>query len=390
MKSKEGGAAPPGGAMLTDDQILIRDTARAFARERLAPGAAARDLSGVIEPGLLREMGDLGFLGMSVSPDWDGAGADYVSYALALIEVAAADGAMSTVMSVHNAPFNAILSRFGSEAQKEAVLRPAARGAFIGAFALTESQAGSDASAIRTRARKVQGGYVIDGEKAFITSGAIAGQVIVFARAEGSTGKAGISAFLVPTSTPGYRVARIEDKMGQRASDTCALEFQGMEVPDSARIGAEGEGYRIALASLETGRIGIAAQSVGMARAALEAAVAYAKERQSFGQPLMGHQAVAFRLADLATQLAAAEQMVLHAARLKDAGIPCLTEAAMAKLFASEAAERIVSGALQTFGGMGYIRDTGIERIARDVRVCQIYEGTSDIQKLIIARALAG
>lgn len=376
--------------MLTDDQILIRDTARAFAQGRLAPGAAARDVSGGIEPALLREMGDLGFLGMSVSPDWDGAGADYVSYALALIEVAAADGAISTVMSVHNAPFNAILSRFGSEAQKEAVLRPAARGEFIGAFALTESQAGSDASAIRTRARKVQGGYVIDGEKAFITSGAIAGQVIVFARAEGSAGKAGISAFLVPTSTPGYRVARVEDKMGQRASDTCALVFEGMEVPESARIGAEGEGYRIALASLETGRIGIAAQSVGMARAALEAAVAYAKERQSFGQPLMGHQAVSFRLADLATHLAAAEQMVLHAARLKDAGIPCLTEAAMAKLFASEAAERIVSGALQTFGGMGYIRDTGIERIARDVRVCQIYEGTSDIQKLIIARALAG
>lgn len=376
--------------MLSDDQILIRDTARAFARERLAPGAAARDRAGVIEPEVLREMGDLGLLGMTVSPDWDGAGADYVSYALALIEVAAADGAVSTVMSVHNAPFNAILERFGSTAQKEAVLRPAAQGAFIGAFALTEAQAGSDASALRCTARAVQGGYVLDGEKVFITSGRIGGQVIVFARAPDSRGKAGISAFLVPTATPGFSVTRVEEKMGQRASDTCALRFDGLELPQTARIGAEGEGYRIALASLETGRIGIAAQSVGMARAALEMALAYARDRQSFGQPLMGHQAVAFRLADLATQLEAATQLVLSAARLKDAGVPCLTEAAMAKLFASEAAERIVSGALQTFGGMGYIRDTGIERIARDVRVCQIYEGTSDIQKLIIARALAG
>ena len=376
--------------MLTEDQSLIRDTARAFARERLAPGAAARDQAGTIEPGLLAEMGALGFLGMNVSPDFDGAGADYVSYALALMEVAAGDGAVSTVMSVHNAPFNAILERFGSPDQKETVLRPAARGEFIGAFALTEAQAGSDASAIRTGARKVQGGYVLDGAKEFITSGRIGAQVIVFARMEGNTGKAGITAFLVPTDTPGYVVARVEDKMGQRASDTCSLRLEGLELPDSARIGAEGEGYRIALASLETGRIGIASQSVGMAQAALDLALAYARERRTFGQPILSHQAVGFRLADLATQLEAARHLVLHAARMKDAGLPCLTEAAMAKLFASEAAERIVSGALQTFGGMGYIRDTGIERIARDVRVCQIYEGTSDIQKLIIARALAG
>lgn len=375
--------------MLTQDQTLIRDTARAFARDRLAPGAAARDQSGTIEPGVLREMGDLGFLGMTVSPDWDGAGADYVSYALALIEIAAGDGAVSTVMSVHNAPFNAILERFGSEAQKHEVLRPAARGEFIGAFALTEAQAGSDASAVRTTARKVQGGYVLDGAKEFITSGRIGRYVIVFARAEGTRGKTGISAFLVPTATAGFSVARVEDKMGQRASDTCALRFEGLEIPDDARIGAEGEGYRIALASLETGRIGIAAQSVGMAQAALDMALAYARERQTFGTAIINHQAVGFRLADLATRLEAARQMVLHAARLKDAGVPCLTEAAMAKLFASEVAEQIVSGALQTFGGMGYVRDTGIERIARDVRVCQIYEGTSDIQKLIIARALS-
>ena len=375
--------------MLSEDQTLIRDTARAFARDRLAPGAAARDQRGEIEPEILREMGELGFLGMTVSPEFDGAGADYVSYALALMEVAAGDGAISTVMSVHNAPFNAILARFGTPEQKETLLRPAARGAFIGGFALTEAQAGSDASAIRTRARRVQGGYVIDGAKDFITSGKIGGQVIVFARAEGSAGKAGISAFVVPTTTAGYAVARVEEKMGQRASDTCSLTFEAMEVPEAARIGAEGEGYRIALASLETGRIGIAAQSVGMAQAALDKALAYARERKTFGVRIFDHQAVGFRLADLATQLEAARLMVLNAARMKDAGLPCLTEAAMAKLFASEAAERIVSGALQTFGGLGYLRDAGIERIARDVRVCQIYEGTSDIQKLIIARALA-
>ena len=375
--------------MLSEDQQLIRDTARAFARDRLAPGAAARDASGRIEPEILREMGDLGFLGMTIDPEHDGAGADYVSYALALMEVAAGDGAISTVMSVHNAPFNAILDRFGSDQQKAETLRPAARGEFIGAFALTEAQAGSDASALRSTARRTDAGYVIDGSKEFITSGKIAGQVIVFARLEGTQGKEGITAFLAPTSTQGYEVARIEDKLGQRCSDTCALRFNAMELPESARIGAEGEGYRIALASLETGRIGIAAQSVGMAQAALDMAIAYAGERQSFGKPLMGHQAVAFRLSDLATELEAARQLVLHAARMKDAGLPCLKEAAMAKLFASEAAERIASGALQTFGGYGYVRDTGIERIYRDLRVCQIYEGTSDIQKLIIARALA-
>ena len=374
--------------MLTEDQQLIRDTARAFARDRLAPGAAARDRNGTIEPEVLRELGSLGFLGMTVDPEFDGAGADYVSYALALMEVAAGDGAISTVMSVHNAPFNAILDRFGTAEQKEGVLRPAARGEFIGAFALTEAQAGSDASALRTTARRTNSGYAIDGAKEFITSGRIGRQVVVFARMEGSAGKEGITAFLVPTDTPGYEVARVEDKLGQRASDTCSLRFNAMEVPDSARIGEEGEGYRIALSSLETGRIGIAAQSVGMAQAALDMAIGYAHDRQSFGKSLMGHQAVAFRLADLATELEAARQMVLHAARMKDAGLPCLKEAAMAKLFASEAAERIVSGALQCFGGYGYVADTGVERIYRDVRVCQIYEGTSDIQKLIIARAL--
>lgn len=376
--------------VLTDDQRMIRDTARAFARSRLAPGAASRDRAGTIEPEVLAELGALGFLGMTVPPEFDGAGADYVSYALALIEVAAGDGAISTVMSVHNAPFNAILQRYGSPAQQETILRPAAQGAFIGAFALTEPQAGSDASALQTTARRTNDGYVLDGSKAFITSGKIGGQVMVFARMAGTRGKEGITAFVVPTDTPGYVVERVEDKLGQRASDTCALRFDAMQIPDTALIGAEGEGYRIALSSLETGRIGIAAQAVGMAQAALDMARVWAGERQSFGVALRAHQAVAFRMADLATELEAARQLVLNAARMKDAGVPCLTEAAMAKLFASEAAERIVSGALQVFGGYGYVADTGIERIYRDVRVCQIYEGTSDIQKLIIARALVG
>ncbi|SEQ15285.1 acyl-CoA dehydrogenase family protein [Thalassovita taeanensis] len=375
--------------ILTEEQQLIQDMARGFARDILAPGAAERDKTKTIAPEILAQMGELGFLGMTVPEDLGGVGADYVSYALALIEVAAGDGAISTVMSVHNAPFNAILQRYGSTKQQQEVLRPATAGAFIGGFALTEGHAGSDASAIRTRARRDGDDYVIDGEKAFITSGQIAEWVVVFARMEGAEGKSGITAFLVSTDTPGYHVTSVEEKLGQRCSDTCALRFEGLRVPAHMRIGKEGEGYRIALSSLETGRIGIAAQSVGMARAALDLAVAYAQERTSFGQPLMAHQAVGFRLADARTQLEAAKQLVLNAARMKDAGMPCLTEAAMAKLFASEAAERIISAALQTFGGYGYMQDFAVERIYRDARVCQIYEGTSDIQKLIITRAMA-
>jgi len=376
--------------MLNEEQTLIAETARAFARDVLAPGAARRDREARIEPEVLRGLAELGLLGMSVGPQHDGAGADYVSYAAALMEIAAGDGAVSTLMSVHNAPFNAILDRFGTPDQKAEILAPAARGEFIGAFGLTETEAGSDASALRTTARREGNGYVIDGAKEFITSGRVGGWIVLFARMEGTQGKDGITAFLAPTSAEGYRVARVEEKLGQRASDTCSLRFEGLRIPAAHRIGEEGDGYRIALSSLETGRIGIAAQSVGMAQAAIDAAIAYAQERRAFGKPIMGHQAVAFRLADLRTELEAARQLTLNAARMKDAGIPCLTEAAMAKLYASEAAERIVSGALQTFGGYGYIADTGVERIYRDVRVCQIYEGTSDIQKLIIARALAG
>ncbi|MGQ0697899.1 MAG: acyl-CoA dehydrogenase family protein [Panacagrimonas sp.] len=374
--------------MLTEDQKLIRDAALRFSREVLAPGAAAREKACAIEPEVFRGLAEMGLLGMTVSPDWDGAGADYVSYALALMAVAEGDGAVSTVMSVHNAPFCAIVERYGSDAQKESVLRPGARGEFIGAFALTESHAGSDASALRTRAVKKSDRYVLNGSKQFITSGRIGKYVIVFAVTDPAHPKRGISAFLVPSDTKGYTVSKTEHKLGQKASDTCSLNFDDLEVPEENRIGVEGEGYRIALSSLETGRIGIASQSVGMAQAALDAAIRYAAERKSFGKSLLDHQAVSFRLVDAKTRLEAARQLVLSAARLKDAGVPCLEQACMAKLFASETAEAVCSVAIQTFGGYGYVEDFPVERIYRDVRVCQIYEGTSDIQKIIIGRSL--
>ncbi len=375
--------------MLSDDQQMIADAARRFSREVLAPRAGTREEQRAIEPEVFRQMGEMGLLGMTVPPEFDGAGADYISYALALMAVAEGDGAVSTVMSVHNAPFCAILLRYGSEAQKEAVLKPAARGEFIGAFALTESQAGSDASALRTRAERRNGGWVLNGSKQFITSGMIGGYAVVFAVSDPSNPKRGISAFLVPTSTPGYTVAKVEHKTGQKASDTCSLAFDNMELPAEALIGAEGEGYRIALSSLEAGRIGISAQSVGMAQAALDHAIRYAGERRSFGKTLLEHQAVSFRLAEAKTRLEAARQLVLSAARLKDAGQPCLEQACMAKLFASETAEAVCSAAIQVFGGYGYLQDFPVERIWRDSRVCQIYEGTSDIQKIIIGRSLA-
>lgn len=375
--------------MLTADQIQIEDAARRFSREVLAPGAAAREKAQAIEPAVLSGLAEMGLLGMTVSPDWDGAGADYVSYALALMAVAEGDGAVSTMMSVHNAPFCAILERYGSIALKEAVLKPAARGEFIGAFALTESHAGSDASALRTRAVLKGDRYVINGAKQFITSGKIARHVIVFAVTDPENPKRGITAFLVPTSSPGFSVSKLEHKLGQKASDTASLNFDDLEVPVSMRIGAEGEGYRIALSSLESGRIGISAQAVGMAQSALDAAIRYAGERRSFGKALLEHQAVSFRLVDAKTKLEAARQLVLSAARMKDAGVPCLDQACMAKLFASEVAEEVCSIAIQTFGGYGYVEDFPVERIYRDVRVCQIYEGTSDIQKIIIGRSLA-
>ncbi|MDO8607654.1 MAG: acyl-CoA dehydrogenase family protein [Phaeospirillum sp.] len=373
----------------TEEQQLIRDTARAFARDKLAPNAALWDREHRFPAEALAEMGQLGFLGMVVPPEWDGAGADYVSYVMAVMEIAAGCGGVSTIMSVHNSVGCMPILTFGSEAQKQRFLKPMARGEQIGCFCLTEPEAGSDASSIRSRAHRDGDGYVLTGAKQFITSAKNGHVAIVFAVTDPAAGKKGISAFIVPTDTPGFTVARVEDKLGQHLSDTCAVTFDDMRVPAAQRLGAEGEGLKIALANLEGGRLGIAAQSVGMARSAFDAALAYAKERKQFGKPIIEHQAVAFRLADMATRVEVAEQLVLHAASLRDAGQACLKEASMAKLFASEMAERVCSDAIQIHGGYGYLSDFPVERIYRDVRVCQIYEGTSDIQRLVIARALA-
>ncbi|MGC8475254.1 MAG: acyl-CoA dehydrogenase family protein [Acetobacteraceae bacterium] len=374
--------------ILTEEQALIRDTARAFARDRLAPFAAEREAAGEIPRAVIAEMGALGLMGMTVPPEWGGAGADHVSYALALAEVAAAHGAISTVMSGHNSVGCQPLLRYGTAAQRARWLRPMARGEVLSCFCLTEPQGGSDAGAIHTRARREGEGWRLDGVKQFITSGAIADLALVFAVSDPAAGKRGISAFLVPTTTPGYVVTRRERKMGQNASDTCEIRFEALCLGPEALLGREGQGYRIALANLEGGRIGIAAQCVGMARAALERAVAYARARVTFGKRIIDHQAVGFRLAGMATRLAAAEQLVLHAAALASAGQPCLKEASMAKLFASEMAERVCSDAIQTCGGAGYLAEQEVERIYRDVRGAKIYEGTNDIQLLVIARAL--
>ena len=373
---------------LTETQEQVRDMARAFAADRLAPTAAERDAEHRFPRAELTEMGALGLLGMLVPEEYGGVGLDLVSYALAIEEIAAGDGACSTIVSVHSSVGCAPIARYGTEAQKQRFLPQLASGDWIGAFALTEPHTGSDAAAIRTRAVRDGDHYVINGAKQFITSGKNGALTIVFAVTDPAAGKKGISAFLVPTDTPGYEVVRVERKLGLHATDTCALAFTDMLVPAENRLGAEGEGLRIALSNLEGGRIGIAAQAVGMARAAFEAARDYAHDRTAFGKPIAGHQAVAFRLADMATRIEAARQLVLHAAATRDAGLPSLTEASMAKLFASEMAESVCSDALQIHGGYGYLADYPVERIYRDVRVCQIYEGTSDIQRLVIARAL--
>ncbi|MEO0393253.1 MAG: acyl-CoA dehydrogenase family protein [Pseudomonadota bacterium] len=375
--------------LLTDDQRLIRDTARQFAQERLAPFAAEWDRHSTYPREALQEMAALGFLGMVVPEAYDGAGTDTVSYALALEEIAAGDGSTSTIMSVHNSPCCAALVKHGTPDQQENFLRPMARGEMIGCFCLTEPQAGSDAAALKTKAQRDGNHWVLNGAKQFISTGKNGDLALVFAVTDSQAGKRGISAFLVPTDTPGYHVARVERKLGQHASDTAQIMFEDCRITPDMMLGQEGEGYKIALANLESGRIGIAAQSVGMARAALDYALDYAQDRESFGKPIFEHQAVNFRLADMATQVEAGRQLVLHAAALKDAGEPCLKQAAMAKLFASEMAEAVCSAAIQIHGGYGYLEDFPVERIYRDVRVCQIYEGTSDIQKLIIGRQLA-
>ena len=376
--------------MLTEEQTMIRDAARDYAQERLAPTAAAREKAAVIEPEVIIELGELGFLGMTIDPDWGGAGADYTSYALALTEIAAGDASVATMVSVHNAPVCAVLDRWASDEQKEKWLKPLAEGQHIGSFALTEPQAGSDASNLKSKAVKTNTGYQVNGNKQFISSARIGKVTILFAMTDPEAGKKGMSAFITENAADGFNVVRVEDKLGQKASDSCALAFEDLEIGFENRIGEEGQGYAIALSSLESGRIGIAALATGMAQAAYEKALAYAQEREAFGKPIFDLQAVQFRLADMATQLEAGRGLLLNAAAKKDRGEPCLKEACMAKLFCAEMAEKVTSDAIQVFGGYGYLQDYDVERYYRDQKVCRIYEGTDDIQKLLIARAIAG
>jgi len=375
--------------LLTHEQELLRESVRAFAKEQLAPNAPTWDRENIFPKDALKAMAEMGLFGITVPEKYEGAGMDYLSVAVAVEEIAAGDGACSTIISVNNSVVCGPLLAFGNEAQKEKFLKPVASGRQLGAFCLTEPHVGSDAAAIKTTALLANGQWVLNGVKQFITSGKNADVAIVFAVTDSKAGKKGISGFIVPTSTPGYRVASLEKKLGQHASDTAQIVFENCRVPEENLLGQQGEGYRIALANLEGGRIGIAAQCIGMARSAFEAALDYAKQRESFGKPIIEHQAVNFRLADMATRIEVARQMVWHAATLKDAQKPCLKEASMAKLFASEMAESVCSDAIQIHGGYGYVNDFPVERIYRDVRVCQIYEGASDIQRLVIGRAIA-
>jgi len=375
--------------LLNEDHLAVQDAVRAYVQAEIAPQAAAWDKGRHFPAEQLQGLAGLGCYGVAVPEAWGGAGLDYLALALILEEIAAGDGATSTVVSVNNCPVCSILMAFASDDQKQRFLIPLARGEMLGAFCLTEPHVGSEAGGLKTTAVRDGDHYVLNGVKQFITSGKNGDLAIVMAVTDQAAGKKGISAFVVPTATPGYTVARIEDKLGQHASDTAQILFEDCRVPAANRLGAEGQGLKIALSGLEGGRIGIASQAVGMARAAFEAALAYSKDRTSFGQPIFQHQAVQFKLADMATQVEVARQMIHHAAALKDAGRPCLKEAAMAKLFASEMAEGVCSAAIQVFGGYGYVSDFPVERIYRDVRVCQIYEGTSEVQKILIGRALA-
>ena len=375
--------------LLSEDHRAVQDAVRAYVQDHIAPQAAAWDKTHHFPAAELRGLAELGCYGVAVPVELGGAGLDYLALAVILEEIAAGDGATSTVVSVNNCPVCSILMAWADDAQKKAWLEPLARGTMLGAFCLTEPHAGSQADGLKTTATKDGDAYVLNGVKQFITSGKNGDVAIVMAVTDKTAGKKGISAFIVPTNTAGYTVVRLEDKMGQHASDTAQIVFEHCRVPAANRLGEEGQGLKIALSGLEGGRIGIAAQSIGMARAAFDAALHYAKERVAFGQPIYEHQAVQFRLGEMATQIEAARQLTHHAACLKDAGVPCLKEAAMAKLFASEMAEKVCSAAIQVFGGYGYVSDFPVERIYRDVRVCQIYEGTSDVQKILIGRALA-
>jgi alkylation response protein AidB-like acyl-CoA dehydrogenase len=374
--------------ILSETQGAIRDSVRAYAQAEIKPHSARFEADGGYPTAVFCGLAELGLMGMTAPAAFGGAEADYVSYVLALIELAAADGALSTIVSIQNSIMVSGLLKDGTADQQARFLPELIGGRMIGAFALTETDAGSDAAAIRTVATPVTGGFVLNGAKQFITSGKIAGVTMVIAITDPEAGKKGMSAFLVPTDRTGYIVDKVEHKLGQGASDTCALRFDNLFIENALMLGAEGAGYRVALTNLETGRIGIAAQCIGMAQAALEIAIFYARDRRSMGKPIIEHQAVGFRLADLASRLEAARQLVLHAAACKDAGLPCLKEASMAKLFASEMAEAVCSGAIQTLGGYGYLEEFGVAKIFRDVRACQIYEGTSDIQRMVIARAL--
>ncbi len=375
--------------MLSEEQRLIQATARDFAQREIAPNAARWEREGFDLRAVLAQLGRLGFMGLCVDEAWGGSGGDFLSYVLAVEEIAAADAGICNSMCVNNSPIAAAIQDYGTDAQKERILRPIASGEMFGAFLLSEPQAGSDAANLHTRARRDGDRYVVNGTKQFITVGRTADIAMIIAVTDPEAGKRGISCFLVPTDTPGYTVARVEDKLGHRNCDTCQIVMEDMSVPADTLLGKEGEGYRIALAYLEGGRIGVAAQSVGLARAAYEAALAYAKERESFGRKIVEHQAVGFKLADMATQVEAARQLTYAAAQIKDAGKPALREASMAKLFASEVAERVASDAIQIHGGYGYLSDYPVEKIWRDARVMQIYEGTSEVQRLVLARQLA-
>lgn len=374
--------------ILNEEQTLIRDMVRNFAQDRIAPNARKWEANEAFPPEIFTEMAELGLMGMVAPAEVGGSEIGYVGLALALEEIAAGDGALSTVLSVHNSVGYGPILKFGNNAQKEKFLAPMVAGEKLGCFALTEPHTGSDASALKCRAKRDGDHYVLNGTKQFITSGKIGDTLIAFAVTDPDKGGKGISAFIVPTDTPGYIVSSLEHKMGQKASDTAQIVFEDMRIPAENLLGEEGMGYKIALSNLESGRIGIASQCVGMARAALDAAVEYAKEREAFGKPISEHQAIAFKLADMATQVHAARQMVLHAASLKDADQPCLKEASMAKVFASEMAERVCSDAIQIFGGYGYSSEFPVEKYYRDVRICQIYEGTSEVQKIVISRAV--
>ncbi len=374
---------------LTEEQRMIRDMAREFARAEVAPRAQAWEKAGWIDDDLVRQMGELGLLGMVVPEEWGGTYIDYVAYALAVEEISAGDGALGALMSIHNSVGCGPLLKYGSEAQKDRWLAELASGAAIGCFCLTEPQAGSEAHNLRTRAELKDGQWVLNGAKQFVSNGKRAKLAIVFAVTDPELGKKGLSAFLVPTDTPGFVVDRSEHKMGIKASDTCAVTLNDCRIPEENLLGQRGKGLAIALSNLEGGRIGIAAQALGIARAAFEAALGYARERVQFGKPIIEHQSIGNLLADMQVRLNAARLMILHAARLKSAGLPCLSEASQAKLFASEIAEQVCSSAIQVHGGYGYLEDYPVEKHYRDARITQIYEGSSEVQRLLIARELA-